>query len=83
MTPTNPPPQLPRCELCGGQQIGNLGMVSQSHVGIHPNARQVWSRPLSRLSAVVCLGCGHTKFFAAEIARIREEATEHAERFHW
>lgn len=79
----HPPSRLPACELCGGPQIGNLGLVTQQHVGIHPNARMLGAKPLSTLSAIVCLSCGHTKFFAAELAKVREEAEKHPERFMW
>ncbi|WP_168200955.1 hypothetical protein [Allokutzneria sp. NRRL B-24872] len=58
-------------------------MVSSHHVGIHPRARRLWSRPLSELTAVACLHCGHTKFFAADLALLQEEAREHPERFTW
>ncbi|GAA3990281.1 hypothetical protein GCM10022247_06180 [Allokutzneria multivorans] len=83
MTTAPPPSRLPQCELCGGTQVGNLGLVSGHHVGIHPHARTLWARPLSTLNAVVCLQCGHTKFFAADLAEIQKEAREHPERFTW
>ncbi|WP_157183023.1 hypothetical protein [Sciscionella marina] len=78
-----PPSRLPQCHLCGGQQIGNLGVVSQHHVGIHPNSRSLWAQPLSALNAFVCLGCGHTTLYAAELPKVREEAAKHPDRFMW
>jgi hypothetical protein len=69
--------------LCGGPQIGNLDLVSQHHVGVHPRGRRLWAQPLSTLSAVLCLRCGHTKLFAAELPKIQEEAEKHPERFTW
>ena len=83
MTTAHPPSQLPRCELCGGPQIGNLSLVSQYHVGVHPNGRQLWAQPLSSLSVVLCLGCGHTKLFASELTKVREKAEKHPEWFTW
>ncbi|WP_454199789.1 hypothetical protein [Nocardia sp. Marseille-Q1738] len=83
MATAHPPPRIPQCELCGGPQIGNLRLVSQYHVGIHPNSRNLWAKPLSALNAVMCLRCGHTMFFAAELAKVQEEAEKHPERFTW
>lgn len=83
MTTAHPAPQLPPCELCGGPQVGNLGVKSHYHVGIHPHGRQLWSKPLSTLSAVVCLHCGHTKLFADDLAKVRDEAERHPDRFVW
>lgn len=77
------PEGLPPCELCGGRQVGNLSVVSQYHVGIHPAGRQLWGKPLSRLSAVTCLTCGHTKMFATDLDKIRAEATKRPGAFRW
>ncbi|MGI5220336.1 hypothetical protein [Nocardia sp. CA-290969] len=82
MTPPDPV-ALPPCELCGGRQIGNLAVMGQHHVGIHPAGRTLWMSPLSRLSAVTCLTCGHTKLFAMNLEKIRAEATQNPERFRW
>lgn len=71
----------PRCELCGGQQVGNLGVGGQ--VGIHPNGRVQWGPPLSNLHAVLCLQCGYTKLFAAQLSKVQSEAKNHPERFTW
>lgn len=82
MTPPSPV-ALPPCELGGGRQIGNLAVMSQHHVGIHPAGRALWMVPLSRLSAVTCLTCGHTELFATDLHKIREEVDKHPERFRW
>jgi hypothetical protein len=74
---------LPPCENCGGQQVGNLEVVSQQTVGIHPVDRALWSRPLSSLNAVVCLNCGLTKFFAAQLHAIRAETQKKPQDFTW
>jgi hypothetical protein len=63
--------------------VGNFDVVSQHHVGVHPSGRALWAQPLSGLSAVLCLQCGHTKLFAADVAKIREETEKHPERFAW
>ncbi len=83
MTTEHPPSRLSRCELCGGTQIGNLNVVSQYPVGVHPEGRQMWAKPLSPLNAVLCLECGHTKLFASDLTRIQNTAAKHPERFTW
>ncbi len=83
MTASPPAPRLPPCPICQGQQVGNLGVVSQYGVGVHPHARALWAKPLSGLNAVVCLNCGHATLFAAEPAKLRQEAQQHPERFSW
>lgn len=74
---------MPPCENCGGQQVGNLDVVSQQAVGIHPTGRALWSRPLSPLAAVVCLNCGLTKLFASDLEAIRKEAQNKPHDFTW
>lgn len=74
---------LPQCENCGGQQVGNLDVVSQQLIGIHPAGRSLWVRPLSTLSAVVCLNCGLTKLFAAQLDDLRAEAQKKPDDFAW
>lgn len=76
----NRPPSLPRCELCGGTQVGNLTVMG---AGMNPNGRMAWANPTSMLTAVVCLQCGNTKLFAADLDRVRAEAQSHPERFSW
>lgn len=76
-------PTLPPCASCGGQRIGNLEVISQQAVGIHPSSRSLWRRPLSSLSAVVCLNCGLTTLYAGDLAAIREEAQKKPEDFLW
>lgn len=76
-------PTMPPCENCGGQQVGNLDVVSQQAVGIHPTGRALWSHPLSQLAAVVCLNCGLTKLFATALDAIRSEAQEKPKDFIW
>ncbi|MEU0542275.1 hypothetical protein ABZ319_20625 [Nocardia sp. NPDC005978] len=78
-----PAKELPRCELCGGRQIGNLGLRSHDSVGIHPDRRTFYGKPRSSLRAVVCLRCGHTKLFARELSALQEDADEHPEWFTW
>lgn len=82
MTSTQPP-RLPPCPLCQGRQVGNLGLMSQYAVGLHPRGRNLWARPLSGLAATVCLNCGHTMFVADELPKLRAEAEQHPERFTW
>lgn len=74
---------FPPCELCGGSQVGNLSVKSHQHVGAHPNGKSLWSAPLTRLSVVACLNCGHAKLFASDLDALRNEASEHPERFSW
>jgi hypothetical protein len=83
MAVPQPPSRLPQCEFCGGQQIGNFRLVSQHPVGIHPHGRILWAHPMSALNAILCLGCGHTKLFAADLDQVRAEADRHPERFTW
>lgn len=80
---SQPASTMPPCENCGGQQVGNLDVVSQQAVGIHPSGRAIWSHPLSALGAVVCLNCGLTKFFATQLDAIRTEAQKKPEDFAW
>ncbi|MGW5386378.1 hypothetical protein [Nocardia sp. NPDC003963] len=80
MTPPQPR-GLPACELCGGRRVGNLQLAGQ--VGLHPAGRVVWANALSGLSAVSCLDCGHTEFFATQLHRLRSEAEKHPEQFRW
>jgi hypothetical protein len=80
---SQPASTMPPCENCGGQQVGNLELVSQQTLGIHPAGRSLWSRPLSSLGAVVCLNCGLTKFFATELAAIRSESQKKPQDFTW
>lgn len=79
MTHSDPPHQLPSCELCGGQLLGNLSLAGQ--VGLHPKGRTLWGLPMSAVDAVVCLGCGHTRYFAADLAKLRQEAQDHPDWF--
>lgn len=83
MSTQQPPSSFPPCENCGGVQVGNLSVKSHYHVGLHPTGKQLWSSPLSDLNAVVCLGCGLTKFFAAHLEAVRRESSKHPERFIW
>ena len=83
MSASPPAPRLPPCPSCRGQLIGNLGVVSQYGVGVHPHGRTLWSKPLSGLDAVVCLNCGQAMLFAAELMKLRQEAQQHPERFNW
>ncbi|MFD7160941.1 hypothetical protein ACFV9C_40600 [Kribbella sp. NPDC059898] len=76
-------PTLPPCVSCGGQQIGNLEVISQQAVGIHPIGRSLWKRPMSSLSAVVCLNCGLTSLFAGQLDAIREEVQKKPQDFLW
>lgn len=75
-----PPTRLPRCELCGGTQVGNLAVWG---AGLQPTSRTVWANVLSELTAIVCLGCGNSKLFAANLDKVRAEARAHPERFTW
>lgn len=76
-------PRNPPCGNCGGPQVANLGLTSHYHVGLHPLGRNLWSQPLSRLQAVVCLNCGLTTFFASDLAKLREAAQQHPDWFSW
>jgi hypothetical protein len=75
--------RIPPCEACGGQRVGNFDVVSNSHVGLHPAGKTLWARPLSGLAGVVCLTCGLTSFYAADLAAIRIEAQKSPHLFGW
>ncbi|GAA3151910.1 hypothetical protein JOF29_002474 [Kribbella aluminosa] len=80
---SQPASTLPPCTSCGGQQIGNLEVISQYTVGIHPAGRSLWKRPLSTLSAVACLNCGLTTFFAGQLDALRTETQKKPQDFLW
>ncbi|BDD84074.1 hypothetical protein TPB0596_38370 [Tsukamurella pulmonis] len=80
MQPVAHPPSLPRCELCGGTQVGNLSVPG---AWLNPNGRTARVTTLSRLAAVVCLQCGNTTLFATDLDKVRREAQAHPERFTW
>ncbi|MEB3367548.1 hypothetical protein [Saccharopolyspora mangrovi] len=75
-------PRLPACEFCGGQQVGGLQLTGQ-YVGVHPRGKRMWMRPLSTVSAVTCLGCGHTRLVADDLPALRKEAQENPHHFYW
>ncbi|MBQ0926558.1 hypothetical protein [Saccharopolyspora endophytica] len=83
MTSPTPRSRYPACALCGGTFVGGMRMTSQHKTGVFPFRKRLWVNPLSTLSAVVCLGCGHTKLFADELNRLRFEAQRHPEIFDW
>ncbi|GAA4219251.1 hypothetical protein GCM10022220_55340 [Actinocatenispora rupis] len=74
---------MPPCESCRGQQVANLGLTGQHTNGLHPNSRSLGFRPMSTLSATVCLNCGRTTFYADDLAKIREAAQRHPDWFTW
>jgi hypothetical protein len=76
-------PRIPPCPSCGGQRVGNLGLTSHHHVGLHPNGRSLWSEPMSAVNAVVCLNCSEVTLFAAGLDKIRAAAQEHPDWFTW
>lgn len=80
---SQPASTIPLCENCGGRQVGNLEVVSQQTVGIHPSGRALWSHPLSSLAAVVCLNCGLTKLFATQLDALRTETQKNPQDFTW
>lgn len=76
-------PRIPPCESCGGQRIGNLGLITQHHVGLHPLNKTLWARPLSGVNAVVCLNCGLVTTYASDLDKLREESQQNPELFSW
>lgn len=82
---SNPQPaaQIPPCQSCGGQRVGNFGLTSQHYVGLHPHGKKLWARPMSAVNAVVCLNCGETTLFAAELDKLRAAVQENPDWFTW
>ena len=70
-------PTIAPCPQCGGQRIGmacsqEMQLMRKSKIGYYS---------ISEVTALVCLACGYTMFYAQNLPKIQEEVRKHPEGF--